>query len=427
MLKKLPKSKVEFKISLAWNEWKKFLEQAVADFSAEIKIPGFRPGKAPRNLVEQKVGKNALLNQAAEKAIQKSYRDFVLKEKIEVLESPEVKIEKIEEGKDLEYTVTVAVMPKAKLKEEYKAKIKKINIQEKGTPGPVEEKEVELGLEKLANRRAKIITVRRKAQKGDNVEIDFTVSVGEKLIEKGSSQNHPLVIGQGLFIPGFEDHLVGMGEGEDKEFELAFPSDYHEKNLAGQKGNFKVKMKLVQERQLPEINDAFARSLGNFADLEALKKSLREGLEHENQHRQEELTRGQYAEALVENLEIDLPEVLIEKETEKMTQELEAQVLSMGMELDKYLAQLKKTRVDLKKDWKTQAEKRVKTFLALKEAVLAEKIQAESQEIEEEINKTLQYYKNLREAEKKIDMQQLYDYTKNIVENKKLFDYFKRL
>lgn len=426
-MKNLPKSRIEFEVVVAWDDWKKYIDQSVKEISEEFKIPGFRPGKAPKNIIEQKVGKSAVLNSASQKAVEKSYVDFVSKEKLEVIGAPEVDIEKIEEEKDLRYTATVAVMPKGQLGNKYKARIKKINAENKDKSFTIEEKEIDLELEKLANNRVKLVTVRRKAQKNDNVEIDFSVAVDGQNIEKGSSKNHPLVIGQGLFIPGFEDNLIGMGENEEKQFELNFPGDYHEKKLAGKPAVFKARMNLVQEREVPKIDDAFAKSLGNFDNLSALKKQLRENMEHEQKHKQAEKIRNDYVEAMAEDLEVELPDVLVESEAEKMIEEFAGQIKSMGMELENYLAQLKKTREDLQKDWKPQAEKRVKAALALKEAVLAEEIKADTKEIEEEANKTLQYYKKVKDAEKDIDMKRLYNYTKGVLENDNLFEYLGKL
>jgi len=427
VMKNLPKSRIEFEITVPWNDWKKYIDQSVKEISQEFKIPGFRPGKAPQNLVEQKVGKGAVLNSASQKAVEKSYLDFVVKEKLEVIGAPEVEIEKIAEGQDLRYKATVAVMPKGKLGHKYKARIKQINAGNKSKSFAIEEKEIDLELEKLANSRVKLVTVRREAKKNDNVEIDFSVALDGRALEKGTSKNHPLVIGQGLFIPGFEDNLIGMAEGEEKEFTLSFPADYHEKKLAGQPAVFKVKMNLVQEREVPEINDAFAQSLGNFADLAALKKQLRENMEHEQKHKREEKIRSDYAEALAEDLEVELPDVLVESEAEKMTEELAGQIKAMVMDLEKDLSQLKKTREDLKKDWKPQAEKRIKAALALKEAALMEEIQVATEEIEAEANKTLQYYKKTQDAKEGIDMERFYNYTKSVLENEKLFELLGRL
>jgi trigger factor len=242
MIKKLPKSKVGFEVTVASAEWEKYLDKVAAEISEELKIPGFRPGKAPRSIVEQKVGLGALLNGAAEKAVQKSYMDFITKEKIDVISSPKVEIEKIELGKDLVYKVEVAVMPSATLKDDYKKDIKKVNEEFAAKPALATEEEIAHELEHLANSRVKLVTVNRAVANNDSVEINFVVLMDGKEIEGGKSSNHPMVVGKGAFIPGFEENLIGMSAGEEKEFELNFPEKYHKKDLAGKPANFKVKI-----------------------------------------------------------------------------------------------------------------------------------------------------------------------------------------
>jgi len=377
--------------------------------------------------VEQKVGIGVLLNGAADRAVQKSYVDFVTENKLEVIGTPEVKIDKLEEGKELKYNVKVSVMPEVLIDEKYKKDIKTINEEYKDKKPEVKEEEIQKELEKLANSRVKLVTVLREAKNDDNVEIDFSVLVNNVPIENGTSKNHPMVIGKGMFIPGFEENLIGMKEGEEKEFELEFPKDYHKKDLSGKMAKFKVKMNLVQERQLPEINDEFAKSLGQFENLEALRKNMREGMEHEAGHKLEEEKRGKYIVKIIEHAKMELPEILIESETKQMLQEFEYQIQGMGMDLDTYLAQLKKDKTELSKDWKPEAEKRVKAALVLKEIVKIDDIKVEAKEIEEEMNKTLAYYKNIKDAEKNIDMTRLYNYTKGILENAKVFEMLEKL
>jgi len=421
MIKKLPKSVVEFEVTVAWADWEKYIDKAVAEVAEEIKIPGFRPGKAPRNLVEQKVGLGLLLNNAAEKAVQKSYIDFVVKEKLDVIGSPEVDIKEVADKKDLVYTARVAVVPTAKLKDGYKKEIKKINAEFAEKSTQVSEEEIAKELENLANSRVKLVTVNRELANNDGAEIDFTVLVDGVPIEGGTSKNHSLTIGKGVFIPGFEENLIGMKEGEEKEFELSFPKDYHKKDLAGKLATFKVKINLVQERQTPEINDDFAKSLGSFEKLADLKKNLQEGMEKESASKLKEEKRTQYLEKIVDNLEVDLPVILVKEETQKMLLEFEQQTQSMGMDIDQYLAHLKKEKKDLEKDWEPQAEKRVKSSLGLREIVKLEEIKVDAAEIEAEMNKTVQYYKNVKDFDKNIDMERLYSYTKGVLENEEVF------
>ena len=431
MIKKLPKSKIEFEITVQWADWEKYLDQAAGEVSGEIKIPGFRPGKAPRNIVEQKVGKGAVLNVAAEKAVQKSYAGFVVASKLEVIGSPEVAIDPpaggLEEGKDFVFKAQVAVMPEVKLNEKYKKAVKKINAEHKEKKAEISGDEIELEMEKMANSRVKLVTVRREAKNNDSVEIDFTVLVNGVPIEGGTSKNHPLIIGRGVFIPGFEDNIIGMKEGGEKEFELAFPADYHKKDLAGKNAAFKVKMNLVQERQVPELNNEFAKSLGNFENLEALRKNIKEGMMEERVVKLKEQKRNEFIEKIIENSEIELPEILTHGEIHQMTREFEQNLAPMGMSLDQYLEKLKKDKKELEKDWEPMAEKRVKSVLLLKEIAKLENISADSLEIEAEMNKTMQYYKNVKNLEKNIDMERLYNHVKGMLENEKVFEFLEKL
>lgn len=420
-MKHLPKSKVEIELSVEWNEWEKFIAPAVAEISAEFKFSGFRSGKAPRNLVEQKVGSEMILSHAAQKAISKSYSDFVAREKLSVLGSPKVEIEKIVEKEPLLFKAIVSVMPEITVSDKYKEAVKKINVEFAKKTTKIGEEEIDLELEKIANSRVKLVTVRRPATKNDSVEVDFTVSVDGKVIEGGESKNHALVIGKGVFIPGFEENLIGTSEGEEKEFELMFPADYHKKELAGKMAKFQVKMKLVQERQVPEINDEFAMSLGKFKNISELRKNIEEGLEHENEHKLKEEKHGKYLEEIVKSFEGELPEVLVQDELNRMAQEFEAQISTAGMTLDGYLEKLKKDKKELLKDWEPQAEKRIKSAMALKEIAKKEEVKVESAEVEAEMNKTLQYYKNVKDFEKNVDMQRLFSYVKGTLENDKVF------
>jgi trigger factor len=418
---------VEFELIVPWNQWEKYLDITAAEASQEIKIEGFRPGKAPRKLVEQKIGKNTILYNAGEKAARKSYADFVTREKIEVLGRPDMEIIDIEEGKDMRCKVKVAVVPEVKIDEKYVKGIKNINQEYSQKETTVDEKEVDLEIEKLANNRVKLVTVRRETQKDDNVEIDFEVLMGNVPIEGGISKKHNLIIGRGVFIPGFEEQLIGMKEGEEKEFELNFPENYHQKNLAGKPATFRVKLNLVQERQTPEINDEFAVSLGKFKNLEELKNSVREGLEHENKHKREEEKKTRYLEEISKSTDVDLPDVMVDEDLRNMIDDLDQQAQAMGLNLETYLVRIGKTKEDLEKEWRPQAEKRVVSAMVLKEIAKLENIVAEAPEVEAEMNKVMAYYKNVKDIEKNIDMERLYNYCKGIVENEKVFEFLEKI
>lgn len=423
-MKKLPKSEVEVKLAVAWEEWSKHIDAAVATVAKSIKVEGFRPGKAPRNIVEQKVGRETVLQEAADRAVQKAWAEAVHSEKIEAIGHPKAEITKLAEGNPLEFTIVTAVMPTLTLKKDWREKLSKKNAEEKKkTPEAVKEEDIDKELTKLATSRAKLVTVDREAKKGDSVRVDFSVMMDGKEIEGGSAQDHILVLGSGVFIPGFEEQVEGMKGNDDKEFTLKFPEKYHDTKLAGKEANFSVHLRVVQERQVDEINDAFAVSLGKFTTLEELKKNMREGMEKESVTKREEDRKVVLADTLLECLETELPAILIEEESISMLREFEGQLTMMGMTMEGYLEHLKKTIGDLKKEWEPQAEKRLLITLGLLHLAKEEGVEASNEEIEEEMNKTLQYYKSQKEAEKKLDMKRLYSYCKEAVLRRKTLEY----
>lgn len=423
---KLQHSEVEIKVIVPWEEWKKYLSQAVSELSKDIKFPGFRPGKAPKDMVEQKVGKGNILQEAAEKAIQKTYADILAEGKIDAIGAPRAEILKLAEGNDLEYKITTAVIPELKINP-WKDEIKKINKKYKDEKIEIGEDKVDEEIKKIAESRAILVTVEREAKDGDSVLVDFKVSKGGVPIENGTSKNHPLILGKGVFIPGFEENVIGMKEGGEKKFILSFPEEYHEKSLAGKPAEFELKLNLVQERKIPEVNDEFAASLGKFENLEALKKSIRDGMIREKGLENKEKKRSSYLEELTKISESDLPEVLVHQELHKMLHEFEAQLSQTGMSLDDFLKRMSKTQDDLEKEWKSQAEKRIKSALILENIAKDQEIEVKNEEIEEEMNKTIQYYKKEKDLEKNIDMGRLYEYTKGTLVNEKVFEYLEKI
>ncbi|HBP00923.1 MAG TPA: trigger factor, partial [Candidatus Moranbacteria bacterium] len=275
-------------------------------------------------------------------------------------------------------------------------------------------------LSQLAQSRVQLVAVEREAKDGDSVLIDFQVKRQGVPIEGGTSKNHPLVLGKGVFIPGFEENVIGMKAGEEKEFELKFPEEYHEKSLAGNPATFSVKLNAVQERKTPEVNDAFAKSLGKFETLEELKKNMGEGLLKEKEEQFKEKKRAEYIEKLVESTKAELPEVLVHEELHRMIGEFEMQLSGMGITFDKYLEQIKKSQDDVEKEWQPQAEKRILAALALEKVAKEKEIEVPAEKIEAEINRTMAQYKNVKDVEKNIDLAKLYNYVKGNLQNEEV-------
>ncbi len=428
VVKKLPQSKAELSITLAWDEWKKEMDHAAEHMAKDVKIPGFRPGKVPRDVLEKRYGKEALLMEAAEHAVSHSYARALEQEKVDAIGQPEVKLETVKEGEPLIYAITTAVMPEVKLAE-WKKAVKEANAAhaKKMAALAVEPKEIEDELNRLATMRAKFVTVARPAQLEDSVEVDFEVKQDGVVIEGGKSEKHPLVLGKGVFIPGFEEGIVGMQEEEEKTMTLSFPDDYHATHLAGKPAEFAVKLRLVQERQIPTVDDEFAKSLGSFETLEDFKKTLSEGILEEKKNKGKEEGRTAILDALVSKSTIEFPEILVAEELNRMTQEFQSQVEMMGIPFEQYLEHSKKSLDDLRKDWDEQAKKRLSAGIILEKLADEDEVEIDSKEVEEEMNNTLQYYKRVKDAEKNIDLERLYASTRGRLRNEKVFEMLEKL
>lgn len=422
-VKKLPQSEVKLLCKVPAKRLEKSIQKTAKELSKKIKVDGFRSGKIPFDVVERNVGQDKLLNESAEKLVKEVYTNAIIDKKIEAVGQPKIEIKKIAKGNDFEFEAIVACLPEIKIGE-WVSDAKKINKEYKDKKSEVKDEEIQRELDFLANQRAKIVTVDRIAKEGDQVEVNFQVFKDNVAIEGGSADKHPVVIGKGNFIPGFEEKLIGMKAGEEKEFELTFPKDYHQKNLAGQKTLFKIKVNLVQERDLPKIDDEFASGIGKFKSLAELKKNLNDGLKKEKEDKTRREQELKIMDKIIEKTEAELPEVLIASEVEKMMSELNNDVARMGLNKQQYFDQLKTTEEDLKKQWKEkEAPKRVKAALILRDIAKEEEIAVNAKEIEEQMNRVIQYYKTINQAEKDIDTKVLYENIKAELTNKAVLDY----
>ncbi len=421
-LEKLPKSKVKIEVTIPAVDFEEYISEAYKAISREIKTDGFRPGKAPRQVVEQKVNQGHILQDAADLALRDSYLKILGEHKLEPLGNPEIKILKLAQGNDFVYEAEIFVLPEVILAN-YKSISSKILRQKSKDKIEVSDKELKDALNWLVDSRAKFISVKRAAKQGDKLEIDFDVFRDGTPIENGQSQNHPLILGQGKFMPGFEEQLEGMEEGEEKKFSLNFPEDYHEKSLAGQPAEFKVKVRSVLEKQVPELDDDFAASLGEFKTLGDLEKSIRNGLKQEREAREKEKTRIAIISKIAEESQFETPEILVEGELDKMLREFKMEIAQMGLEFEKYLTGIKKSEDDLKKEWTKKSQERVRIGLVLQAIAGKEKIEPTEQEIEAEAGKVLQAYGRAEQAQKNIDSARLREYTKNTLVNEKVFQF----
>jgi len=424
-IKNLPESEIEILVELDPKEWGEFINEAIRELSREAKVDGFRAGHVPREILEQRIGQGKILEKAGDLAVKKTYVSLIAEKKIEAIGRPQIQILKIAKDNPFEFKAKVAVMPQVELGD-WRSTVRATS-KEKQTEIKVEEKEIADALAWLQKSRTKFVTVARPAQKGDRVEVNFTAKKDGQVIENGASQNHPLVLGEGHFVPGFEDNLVGLKENEEKKFNLVFPSDFKSKDLAGQPIEFEVKMVLVQAGQMPELNDEFVKSLGNFEDKAALEKNIREGITEEKKVKAKDAWRAKVLDSLVKEIKAKAPAILIEAELEKMLHELADSVGQMGLKLEAYLKNISKTQENLKQEWRAKASQRVLASLALWAIAQQEKIEVSAPEIEADINHMATHYPDWETIRQQIDMEQLKVYTEGRLQNEKVFELFESL
>lgn len=412
--KKLPKSKIELLIELSGQEIADYLKKTLKDLSEDLEIKGFRKGKAPEEIVRKNLGEEKILTESLDIAIKKSYLKAIIENKIEPISQPEIEIikapslESLFSGLKKKFSIPLIFQAKIQILpvidlpkyQEIASKAKKGKVD-------VEEKEIQNALSWLQKSRAKRSQISRPAQKDDFVEIEFSSSQ----IKTAEPQQDAFILGQGKLIPGFEENLVGMEAEQEKEFFLTFPEKHIQKELAGRKIKFRVKMKSVQQIELSKIDDQFAQELGKFKDLQSLKQNIKAGLLKEKKIAESQRIRIAILEKIIESSNFEVPDVLIEKEAERIFQEFKQNVENQsGMFFPDYLKKIEKSENDLKESFKEPAEKRAKSFLVLRKIAQQEKIEASEEEVKAKLNEFLKASQKFKKTGKKID---------SLVENKK--------
>lgn len=418
-IKDLPKSQKEISVEISVEEMEKYMNQALDKLAKNIKLDGFRAGKVPKDVAEKQLGDAAIFEEASQFAIQNSYMEIIKENKLNPLGQPKAEITKAAPGNSFEYKIIISVMPEVKLGE-YKTVSGKIEIKK------IDDKTVEQEIKTLQKKKASYLTKDEAVEKGDRVEINFETRVGGVKLEGGESKKHPLTIGQGNFIPGFEDKIIGMKKDEEKEFDLVFPENY-KKDLAGKKASFKVKINLVQKINLPEINDEFAKGLGKFENLENLKESIKKGMTTEEEGKAREKFRGELIDQVVEKTTVEIPEIMIELELDNMINEFKNNITQTGIEFDEYLKNVNTNLEKLKSQWQPMAEKRTKTGLVMREISSQEEIKISDEEIDKRVNETLKFYPNEEELRKNMDIEKFKDHMASVIMNEKVFEVLEKV
>ncbi len=412
-IEQLPKSRVKIRVELAPKEIQSDLVKAAERMSTATKFPGFRPGKVPYELVQQRFGEQAILEAALETIVQRSFVAAVREHNLKTVGQPEIQVEKLAPGNPLVFTATSALVPEVVFPPYDGVKAKRQHVA-------ITDEDVEKGLTELRNVLAKESPVERPARLGDKVELDVDVFVDKVAIEGGQSRSHPVILGQGNFIPGFEEQVVGMTKGQTKNFTLTFPKDYHSKALAGKPAEFKVKLTAVLERILPAADDSLAQRAAKLPTLLELKARLRKDLEAERQAREEQELEIALLEGLVERTKFgELPEILVENEVGRMLEELKHDAQHRGMKFEDFLATMKKTELQLKQELRPNAERRVKTALVIRRISETEKIVVNDQEVAQEIERARQNVPAEQRNAEHFGSEDFRDYIRTVLINRK--------
>lgn len=395
-LKNISDVKVELTISLGTEELKAAEQVVLTKLAKEVKIEGFRKGKAPLELVAAQVDQTILRQETLENALSKAVAEAFLKEDIKAIDRPEVDVKKFIPGTELEFTATTEIMPKVELGDYKNLKVEKDTVE-------VSKEEVSETIDRILKNFAEKKKVDRESKDGDEVIIDFLGKKDGVAFDGGKAEKFPLELGSKSFIPGFEEGLIGKKAGDEISLDLEFPKDYHAKDLAGAKVVFEVKIHEVRENALPEINEEFLSKLGEFKTKEEFEKQIEEDLKIQKQAESDEKFKDKLVKKLAEVSKVPVPEILLEDQKQSIELDMQQNLMYSGLSLEDYLERMGKTREEwLEKDVKEAAKMRVKSGLALAELSKVEKVESSLEELDTRIAQLKEQYGNSKEIAKQL-------------------------
>ncbi|MGI5901513.1 MAG: trigger factor [Desulfitobacteriia bacterium] len=385
------KGKVSLEVSVEAEQVTKAYDQVARKASLEMNIPGFRKGKAPRYIVEKYIDKGYLRDRVIEILIQSSLFKAIQESEVIPVSTPKVDVMQIEEGKEFIFVAEIEVKPEVELGQYTGLVVEKKTAE-------VTDEEVEENLKRRQEMYARLLPVDRPVEEGDIVTIDFEGFVDGAPFEGGQMENHDLTVGSGQFIPGFEEQLIGAERGQDLEIKVRFPKDYPKEDLADKEALFKVKIKVVKEKVLSELDDEFAKDVSEFETLEELKADIKQNLLAVAQQNIESEYRAEVLKQVVDNASVEIPEGMIEERAEMYVQDMGNKLASQGIP-EKYCTEyINSNREKLKESYRTQAAKDIKTELVLEAIGEKEQIKASDEDLEREIQKIASEY-NMKPAE----------------------------
>jgi trigger factor len=369
-----------FTVTLGEAELQKIKAEVFNQLRSRVKASGFRPGKAPDPIVERELGSATVQSEVIDHALQHSYADAIRQHNLNAIGSPQVSLDKFVPYSELEYKVTVELLPKVKLGDYHKLKVKRPAVK-------VEPAEVERTLEDLRRREAVRLTSEHPAKKGDEVNFDFAGTKDGQPVPGATATNQTLQLGSGQFIPGFEEELTGLKAGDEKTFDIRFPDTYHEKSLAGELVTFAVKVNQVTDLVLPEADDEFVTKVSPFKSLAELKADITERITAEKAEQASRQYEQEVLDKLLKDSDVKPPEALLQQQIARMRAELEQNLSYSGLNIDKYLELTQKSKEDMEKEMRPEAERRVGLAMVLTEVAAQESLNVDNDELDNEINR----------------------------------------
>ncbi len=388
-IKKLPKSQVELTISVPFETYKKWEKKAIEELGKEIKIQGFRSGHIPEDVIREKVKAEGLKEATIEILLPQTYSQAVMENKLEVIARPKVEIKSDikKDGDDFVYVATVPVMPEVKVGD-----YKKIKVARK--PVKVDPKSVDETVKLVMDRYAEWKDVDRKAQKGDRAEVDFEgFDETGKAIPNTASKNHPVVLGSGVMVPGFEDAIIGMEKAQNKEFTITFPKDYHAKPMQGKKVMFKISLNRLEEKTDQKLDEAMVEKVtGKKQSVEEFKKLIEEDLKAEMTMKNQQEHDNEVVGEVIKITKADLPDAMIDQEIDQMLEEQKARVKHQNIQWEDFLARINKTDADFRKDHAKGAHERVLARLGVQHIIRDSKLEVSDEELAKKIEELIARY-----------------------------------
>jgi trigger factor len=355
-------------------------KEILDNMRGKVKAAGFRPGKAPDAIVEREMGTAAIQSEVMDHAIQHTYADAIKAEKLQVVASPKVTLEKFVPYTLLEYSVTVELMPKVKLADYKAIRVKRPAIK-------VEKAEIDRAIDDLRRRQAVRLESEQPAKKTDEVNFDFAGTKDGQPVSGATAQGQTLQLGSGQFIPGFEDEMIGLKVGDEKTFDIRFPAEYHEKTLADQVVTFAIKINKVTELVLPEINAEFVAQVSPFKTVDELKADISDKITGEKAESASREYEQSVIDKVLKDSDFKAPAALVEQQLERMRAELNQNLASSGLDVEKYLSLSGKTPDALDAEMRPEAERRVGIAMVLTEVAAAEKLSVDADDLEAEIGR----------------------------------------